>query len=367
MREKEDLFAKGDPFTYFFIKRLRVSTAWVVFIFVIVLTAPIFLGVTFAHIWYSRGEKIGLLEDYSFWPTVFLATPATIWFFFWLPRGILEIIEGLHLNKVLRADAQLFNFLRRFAQVYNHWIWATATSCLVLFYMVFFAVPEHRTFQTWETASEFLFWYMIVFWGIIFWIGATLIVRGGIVLYYLNRLFREFKINVRVLHPDGAGGLSSLGAFSVKVAYVIGIYGLAAVATTITQSYRITGEFSGLSLSTALVIQLILYVIFAPIAFFAPIGAARNAMRSAKNELLLRISDQFELDAQRLNELIGQDVNELKKGLETLEQLKKVHRLVSEFPVWPFNTANIVRFFSAISSPFVLWLLSLIVDLIKQR
>lgn len=364
---KDDLFVRGDPFTYFFVARLKWSPSLITFLFSLLTSVPIFVGVTVAHAWHSQGGRIGLLDDYSFWPIMFLSTPATVLFFLWLPRGILEVIEGLQINKVLvDEDERLSQFLQRFDKKYNHWIWATVAFCLVALYMAVFALPEHKSFRTWETASSFLLWYMIIFWTVVFWIGSTLILRAGLVLYFFNRLFREFRIDVRVLHPDGAGGLSSLGAFSVKVGYILGIYGLAAVSATLTQSYRTTGQFSGVSLSEALLTQLILYAILAPIAFFAPIGAARNAMRAAKNELLLQISDQFEIDSARLGALIKGDVEELKRGLEKLEQLEKLHGMVNRFPVWPFNTANIVRFFSSISSPFVLWLLSVLVDLLKS-
>jgi hypothetical protein len=110
---------------------------------------------------------------------------------------------------------------------------------------------------------------------------------------------------------------------------------------------------------------LLVYLILAPIVFFAPIGAARSAMKDAKNEFILQIADQFEIETNNLKLFLAFDSDKLGKSLVKIEQLQKIHDIATKFPVWPFSTNNLIRFISSISSPFVLGVLSIIIDVIK--
>ena len=102
--------------------------------------------------------------------------------------------------------------------------------------MWFGIIPEQRNFISWQTANNIVFWYHELFWYIAFSIGAVALLKVSITLYWFNRIFVEFKADVRVLHPDMAGGLSPLGNFSVKIGYMIGIFGFTFVMVIWSQS-----------------------------------------------------------------------------------------------------------------------------------
>lgn len=366
MNRNPDFFTSGDPFTKLFIKRWHLSPLIATILLSLILFVPIFYGITVAHAWVSTNGRIGLLEDYGFFVPL-ITVPSTLLLFFWIPSGISNVISDLKANKVLIAtNTELYNFLKSTDRIYSFWGWSLISFIFVSTFMLIFAIPEQRQFKTWQTATSFLFNYTVIFWWLIFWVGLLLIIRGIVLIWMINKLFRSFPIAVKILHPDGAGGLSSLSSFSVKIAYLIAIYGVSIVAVSLTHSYLTTGAFTGPSVNASTGIFLFVYVLIAPVAFFAPIGAARSAMRSAKNEFLLQISDQFEADTENVRKLITEDVERLQKGLQKLDQLQRLHNMVNHFPVWPFNTENILRFFSAISSPFVLWLLSVFVDFLKR-
>jgi hypothetical protein len=90
--------------------------------------------------------------------------------------------------------------------------------------------------------------------------------------------------------------------------------------------------------------------------FFAPIGSAHSAMKKARHEFIFTLSNQFEKDFKEIQWLLRKDSDELKKGLEKLEHIQKIHNMASRFPIWPFNTASIVRFFSSVFSPILIGL-----------
>ena len=56
-------------------------------------------------------------------------------------------------------------------------------------------------------------------------------------------------------------------------------------------------------------------------------------------------SYEFESDEQPFD---------LKRSLEHLEELQKLHETTSAFPVWPFNMQNITRFSTSFVSPIAL-------------
>lgn len=364
-------FVAGDPLTHLFRKRLKLGPGLATLIIVLVLNIPILIAAIINNAWNSTPTRVGILRDYSWWISNITSVPATIFFFFWLPDSIYEVINGLQKNKIISQtksigeSSGLEKFLTQFWKSYSNIAWLLISFVLVAMYMVLFSLPIQQAYKNWQTSGTFIFWYTVFYWLFVFVIGSLFITRGIISILWFNHLFKSFDINIRILHPDGAGGLSPLGKFSVKIGYLLGIYGIASVAATFSESYVLTTRFSGLIFSPALLPLLITYLVMAPIAFFAPIGAARAAMKKAKNNLLLEISDQLDSDKEKLLSLLHSKPAGLKQGIEKIEQIQKIHKIVSGFPVWPFNADNLVRFFTSVSSPVILGLLSLLLDVLK--
>jgi hypothetical protein len=365
-------FVSGDPFTWLLKKRLRLRAMAIAFGGTILLQAPIAVVGLIDDLWVSTPNRVGLLGDYSWWIALVTFVPAIIYSFFWLPDGIGSVIVGLASNRAIGLHKEgkddktaSDDFINGFNSDYSNWIWALLSLVIMACFVFFLMLPEQRGFATWQTSGEFVFWYTIAFWGLLFFLGLLAVIRVVIVIIWFNRLFRQLNIDVRVLHPDGAGGLSPLGEFSVRIGYLIGLFGVSAVSVSLTQSYRLTLQFSGPMLSSALVILIVVYALLAPIVFFAPIGAARFAMKAAKYGFILQIADQFEIETTKIQSLLGSDSDEIRKRLEKIEQLQKIHDIANRFPVWPFNVQSIIRFFSAVSSPFVLAIISIVIDLVK--
>jgi hypothetical protein len=227
-------------------------------------------------------------------------------------------------------------------------------------------IPELLSTKTWQTSHPIIFWYTVFVWGVVFFLGAMNVIRILLSIVWFNRLFRRFRIDVKVLHPDKAGGLSPLGEFSVKIGYGIAVYGLAAVVVVLSESYLKTTQFTGPELSIRFLPLLVAYVILAPIVFFLPIGAARSTMKKAKNEFIVQIAEQFEIETLEIQCLLASGADELKRKLEKIEQLTRLYDIAVKFPVWPFNTENLVRFLSAISSPFVVAIISIVITILKR-
>lgn len=366
-------FMRADPLTSLLIGRLHLRP-WLVTLGVsLVLNIPILVVATISDLWFGTAGRIGLLQDYGWWVFQLSSVPGSVLFFFWMSQGIRDVLDGLQENRVIGAPIaqevpdvgfkSFSDFERRFYRSYSHWAWLLLCGVAAVAFIVL-VVPVHRTYNNWVSANVFAFWYIELFWALLCFMACLLVIRCGIVIVWLNRLFRGFDIDVRILHSDGAGGLAPLGSFSVKIGYLIGVYGLAVVAATLTQSYLVTGRFSGLTPNLPLILVFFAYLIASPIAFFAPIGSAHTAMRKAKHSFILQVSEQFEADFARMRSLLSSDAEELEKGIKKVKQLREIHEMTTRFPVWPFNIESLVRFFSSILSPFVLALVPTIIDLL---
>ena len=270
------------------------------------------------------------------------------------------MLDGLEANRVIVMPASAEGeptpyerFKRAFDKNFSRKRWGVV--CLIV--AILFAnliVPVHRAFKNWAVLDEVAFWYTACVWFILAFMICLLVIRGTIVMFWFNRLFRDFEIRVRPLHRDGAGGLAPLGNFSVKIAYLLAIYGICAVVLALGQSYVTTGQLSGFVLTLPIGIILVLYLILSPLAFFVPISTAHAAMEKARRNLMHHVADQLENDFAHLLESFDDNAAELKNDLDKIEQLQRMQTLAMRFPVWPFNTGSMVQFFSSTLTPVVL-------------
>lgn len=196
-------------------------------------------------------------------------------------------------------------------------------------------------------------------------IVPTAYVTGHVIIRSIvnTLVFRGLLRNVTVnpMHPDRAGGLLPLGQYALRSTYVIALAGVvAALAEYSLYTRGILFTFHYFH------VVILLYVIVAPLAFFAPLGTARNAMLNAKNQLLLKISKQFNADFSEAYEELEGSAEKLKATIDKVEQLQRIQALTTSFPVWPFDIATLERFFLTISSPFLTIGLSILTDMIKD-
>ncbi len=365
-------FCHGEVLTQTFVGRCHLRPAAITLVAMVVLNLPILVFATLYGLWDNTPDRIGLLHHYNWWIYRLTSIPATIFYFFWLPDGITSVLTGLKANGVFNApnqpsqDDALKQYVVEFDRAYSRRLWIVLSLIAAAGLVMLIQIPEIRAVRTWQTAHPIVFWTTVLMWGLIFFLGTMNVIRIILSIVWFNRLFDRFHVDVKVLHPDRAGGLSPLGEFSVKIGYGIAIYGLAAVVGILSESYLRTTQFTGPELSIRFVPLLVAYLVLAPIAFFLPIGAARSTMRKAKHGFIVQIADQFELETIAIQSLLASSADELKQKLEKIEQLTKLYDIAAKFPVWPFNTENLVRFLSAISSPFVVALISVLVTVLKR-
>ena len=89
-------------------------------------------------------------------------------------------------------------------------------------------------------------------------------------------------------------------------------------------------------------------------------------MTKAKEEFALQVSHRFDSEFSKLQDSLNSSTGEMGTDMEKIKQLQEMHSIAVRFPIWPFNTTSLVRFFSSILFPVLLVIISTIIDLLLQ-
>jgi len=171
--------------------------------------------------------------------------------------------------------------------------------------------------------------------------------------YFVIKQLPWEAIRIQPMHPDGCGGISPLGNFSLrltKAGIFIGLLCLLGVWANVKQY-----GLSLYSLENSLII--VSYISGLSIAFFLPLLPARKKMIEVKKRMLAQIATCFhENFFDALAKIDSGDLDSSR--MEHLESAKKMYDYAKKMPVFPFNATNISRFYGSVLWPLILIFLS---------
>jgi len=364
------LFYKADFITFGIRKRFKLNPMTATVLWYLFFNGVLLITAIHDNIVFSTSSRIGLLNDFGWWIITTLGFNATFYTFLWLPDGVAKTISGLVQNKVIGLPSShkdqdgketLDIYIQKFFRSYSNRLWYIIPSVIAI-PLLDSLVQSHRKFLIWETASNFSFGFTIFLYMFFFFLFVTLLTRVIIVIVWLNKLFKDFDVDVRVLHPDNAGGLAPLSRFGMAIVYMIVIIAISNVFGDISEAVITSKAYIDVVRQPFVFSTYIAYSVFASLAFFAPLSLAHTSMKKAKNHFITEISDQFEIELANVQTLLAGDNAKLKNSLSKLEELQKLYNVASKFPVWPFNIGNLAGFFGAIVSPFLISLISIVTE-----
>lgn len=318
---------------------------------------------------FTSGTITGMVNDPAQY-TNLVSTTIIVAYYAWLPRGISRSFKALHDNRVigeckphvrkLKGEGYSYHvFAEELSTSFNKWWWSAVTLVAVSLVVLLLNLPSYldlRNRVAW--AADPVSLTMSLFWaGIAQYTG---VVQGTYVVLFwvwLVRLFKRFEIRIRPLHPDGAGGLSPLGDFTLTMSYLIVTLGIILVLTPVTRNYVATGGGLQFRITLDVVVAGVTYALLAPIIFFGPLSVAHRAMRDAKERLLLNVAQRFETEYDKVQASLDSDSIDFDDSLRALDGLQTLHSTTSDFPVWPFNISNLRRFGTSYISPLLLAIL----------
>lgn len=317
--------------------------------------------------------RVGLLADYQSYVNVFIGTTTVFAFYLWLPDGIQRIFIGLYDIGIIQKtrpdsvrrfgeDYSYLDFLKRVERTYNWPGWFIVSFGVAGVSVVLFTLPEHLKFAIWWNQQ----WYTLVITNLglflQFGLAFLCVIRILLTIWWMQQLFTEFVVVLRPLYPDHAGGLGAVGSFIVMTGYLIGAYGIVIVFNAFTQDYVKGGQLLALPNDIGFYLALFAYGVIAPIAFVVLLRLAHSAMRDAKYAHLLNIEKQFEKEYKEIQGLLESDAEQLKIRMDKIKQLQELSDLTRAFPEWPFRIHLLFRFSFSVLSPFLLAILTKIVE-----
>ncbi len=160
-----------------------------------------------------------------------------------------------------------------------------------------------------------------------------------------------------MLHPDGSGGLGSLGHIlwiSVGMMFVISLLFLA-----ITQRL----------ISPVLIIVItVTYLVFILALVIGWLVLPHRVMLQARKELLQPITDEFEQAVKETLSSITGDTATIEAGTDRLNALQDRYKLLrNNFPVWPLQVRQMRRLVIALILPILLSFIPTLLELFVKK
>ena len=194
-----------------------------------------------------------------------------------------------------------------------------------------------------------------------FFIGL-LVWRFGVVMFFINKLSREFKLRILPKHPDRSGGLRPLGDLCFNSALVILVPAITLSIWVVVGSQPLPG-FEVYALWSGIFRKwLIVLSIASAFLFIQPLYGIHRQMEKQKQEI------QHEMD--EVSRQIGTILLKLRTQAETfgseeriqqlaqLEFLRKVYEENSQVPTWPFDLNIVLRLAAVEAIPVMSFVVS---------
>lgn len=283
----------------------------------------------------------------------FLIVPAIWMLRGWMARAVPKVLQELDQRQLFpnRPDGAATVWKAHRGLVTSSW-WpflaaGVSLACALAWIRVFWA--SERGFLAIQLVSWIVAWYLL----------AMAVIEELQLIILLRAYFRSPGLELHPLHPDRCGGLGPLNRHALAFSYFIGVcaFGLGLLTFLSIHEGRFPHEYT-------LHAGIALYVIGAPLLFFATLGSAHRAMLAARAQLLGSIGTQFQAAYQTLQTSLSESPHTLHASVEHLDELKRLYRTTERFPVWPFDWSHLRRFGLSVGSPILGIVLPQIVNLV---
>lgn len=298
--------------------------------------------------------KIDALHDTGYHNQIFFLFPFIIWFsyyYFYPLEKSLKLIRKRGIVKM--TDKEYFIFVKKINNKFKEPVISYFPYLISFMIMIFLAFsywfagigtwnsPQKSRFSNLPTLftilPAYLLYYMIV--AFVFRVAGV---------YYIVKNFLSHEVKIQPLHPDKCGGLSPLGNFSLRISVAGVIVGISVLFGVFTNIY----QYNQNVYSPPNILMFSGYIVGLAIVFFIPLLAANKGMKAAKGRTLQLISDKFNSVMDIAMKMDNE--NDSRKQMEYIQNLEHLYNLAKKMPVYPFNTANIMKFLYSVFWPLIL-------------
>lgn len=331
---------------------------WTCFLAVLAfnLIVNLFLAFTL-DLWQATPEKPGLNREPGGWAIDLVVIPAMLSFYLWLNYAADDFL-GLPTSEA-HDTKQSDKHVERFRRVVtSRWLgvlgFIAGTAIMITAQVLLFTGSN----PTWSNQSIIVFVVRsIIVWPAYIAIIIALVYLAVLVYTYI-RVMLTSELSIHPVHPDNAGGFGSQGAFIWRLsAYVSGVF-IALTFGVLAQDYInrtfYDAAFSTLVWRSAMIVSVIIFLIVTML-IIALTWITSRKMRETRKAALTMLSDQ-------IDDLMNASLEQVRQGSipssDQLEQLRTVHALVAQYPIWPFNAAQV----SGLVGSFIGFTLSIVLQ-----
>lgn len=337
--EARNRILSGDPLLRFFYQRNFSPLTVIVGVILYASIYSVIIPLLFGDFNQVARDWPGLLR-------ALVTTPLLVGYYAWQPLTIQHLYDDVESRSLGYSDAEAEQIVRLLRPLgYKVWTWIGAIFGVIQ--AVFFYISLTNGPRNWQNESFAITLLATLMTFLSFYAVFQTIIRQIIAMIGINNFFKLVRIEISPLHPDRAGGLKSLGQYSVTIGLGIGVIGLALGVSILRagmQLEQLTGLF---------IVNIGLYLVLAPFFFFIPLLRAHQLMQNAKRKIMLEIAEQYESMFQgSLTKLkSGEPVD---KDLSQMESIRKMYTIADDSPEWPFNYRMFSQFSAAALLPIFL-------------
>ncbi len=328
-----------DPLLVLLKDRYHVSTWWIC-AGVVLLPGSVFLfwWLAWAHtaaMWNVDNTLSVLLQTFLLFPSIFLV-------YIRVPYSIAALFNGLHKNGMIgepHSDPSGSTTYELFVQHMITWMntrrWTLVITILVICYALFRLLLLEPT-----SSSPVPYWMRacaIVAYLPLMYVTGMSVLRLVLALIFTNSLFSRFSLQIKPLHPDGAGGFGAMGYLLWMSVSILLWEVLLLVASVLARN------LIWLSLWEMILLGAI-YLALTPALLIGWLLVPHSMMLKARNKLLQPLTDEYQQALLHSLSVHEDDTRTLLNQTRRLTALKQQYDLVLEgFPVWPLETRALSR------------------------
>lgn len=357
-----------DKLIVFFMRRWKYSYAllWVIFSLSILLVSSLLAWVT-GEI-YPHGKTLGLINDTGLLVNAFIGDPSVLIYYLIQFQFINRFLAGLENNKIIKGVKP--ETIQKFGESYSFSVFVKDLDRLLNSKMLvwfgfalsliftFIALPFYLSGNDWRLSNLISLVAFEVFWTIIQWLFAIFFLRLVIFSLWLVNLFKRFDVNLYPKHPDKAGGLKPLSQYILNMTSVLLFLGAQLSLNQLWTGYQKLRVLGFYVWTPDIIIPWIIYLFLFPSIFVIPTYYAHQALQKAKDDELLKISNQFDNDYYKFNRQLKVRRGAFRAQAKKLAELDNVYKLVESSTTWPFNVNSLVSFFATILFPLMFTIIS---------
>jgi hypothetical protein len=273
-----------------------------------------------------------------------------------IPDFVAGLYDVLHKGGVIgeacqEGDPAYPTFIDNLVADVNRRSWIVMALVLVALYWYYRLNVPIEGDPTRDIPSQYRLWirliYLLIYSPLIY--GALLtLVRFMLGLLYSHRLFRQFKLQINPLNPDGAGGLSHVGTMLVVSVLVAVLLGAASAGMII---FNISLGLNPFTRAETIALGII-YLVFTPLLFAIWLWAPHQALLEARQEAMLPLATEYLRATEQALPVLEESAEAIKAKTERLVEIKRQYDLVRDtYPVWPLPDQTLKRLVATASLP----------------